>query len=61
MTIPQQPPDNELPDPKDPETDIPSEEPMPGETPEYPASQEPEWRAPGADDQPDAPIRAPGE
>ena len=54
MTIPQVPPE-------DPGTEIPIEDPTPDETPEYPGSQEPEWRAPGATDQPDSPMRAPSE
>jgi len=54
MTIPQVPPE-------DPGTEIPLEDPTPDETPEYPGSQEPEWRAPGATDEPDRPMRAPSE
>ena len=54
MTIPQLPPE-------DPGTEIPIEDPTPDETPEYPGSQEPEWRAPGATDEPDRPMRAPSE
>ena len=51
MTIPQLPPED------DPGTEIPPQDPR--ETPEYPGSQEPEWRAPT--DQPESPMRAPSE
>ena len=54
MTIPQVPPEA-------PGTEIPIEDATPDETPEYPGSQEPEWRAPGATDEPDRPMRAPSE
>jgi hypothetical protein len=55
MTIPQLPPED------DPGTEIPPQDRPPDETPEYPGSQEPEWRAPGTTDQPDSPMRAPSE
>jgi hypothetical protein len=61
MTIPQQPPDTELPDPEEPGSETPWEEPIPGDTPEYPTRQEPEWRAPGAPEHSDIPLRAPSE
>jgi hypothetical protein len=54
MTIPQQPPDREIPEPQEPGIDIPGQDdPMP-ETPpdEYPDTQEPDYRAPGEDDEP---------
>lgn len=58
MTIPQQPPDREIPEPGQPETDIPPEGPIPESPPEFPEQREPDWRAPGSED---APMRGPGE
>jgi hypothetical protein len=55
MTIPQQPPDREIPEPQGPDIDVPGQDdPMPPETPpdEYPVPQEPDYRAPGADEPP---------
>ena len=58
MTIPQQPPEGEIPVPREPGQEIPPDGPVPDLPPEAPPSHEPDWRTPGTED---APMREPGD
>lgn len=55
MTMPQQPPEPEIPEPTGPDTEIPPADPTIQPPPdEFPDTQEPGYEAPGAPDEPDA-------
>ena len=57
MTIPQQPPETEIPLPREPGDETPPDGPTPDLPPEVPPGREPGWPS----DPVDAPMRAPGE
>lgn len=61
MSIPQQPPESEIPERREPGIDIPPEGPTPDlPPPEFPDMNEPDYRAPGTEDQPvDLPRQEP--
>lgn len=58
MTIPQQPPEGEIPVPREPGQENSPDGPVPDLPPEAPPSHEPDWRTPGTED---APMREPGD
>ncbi len=53
MTIPQQPPELEVPERREPGIDIPPDGPTPDlPPPEFPDTNEPDYRAPGTEEEP---------
>ncbi len=53
MTIPQQPPELEIPERREPGIDIPPDGPTPDlPPPEFPDTNEPDYRAPGTEEEP---------
>lgn len=56
MTIPNMPPDNEVPD-REPGQEVPPDGPTPSDAP----VEEPGWQAPGADEGHDPPMRMPSD
>lgn len=52
MTVPQQPPEPEIPSPEEPGIEIPEEEPTPEQPLEFPETDEPDIRPPGPGDEP---------